>query len=155
MTAMYKLNVSNMYASKTLQRLNCLSKRCCQSLSLSIKLNHARVREARAEDWRRSGTNATVGVPDTPAYHGIDAFIHLARARRRVSEQHGLQMWGLDHEATYRQLPVENPCHTVVVLNTPQGPTLWRIVACGAIAELQTSCAGWSAACCWPPCSTL
>ena len=98
MTAMYKLNVSNMYASKTLQRLNCLSKRCCQSLSLSI------VREARAEDWRRAGTNATVGVPDTPAYHGIDAFIHLARALRRVSEQHGLQMWGLDHGATYRQL---------------------------------------------------
>ena len=96
----------------------------------------------RAEDWRRSGANATVGVPDTPAYHGIDAFIHLARALRRVSKQHGLQLWGLDHEAAYRQLPVENPCHTYVILNTPQGPTLWRhnVLMFGSAASVWSYC---------------
>ncbi|CAE7836892.1 unnamed protein product [Symbiodinium sp. CCMP2592] len=98
----------------------------------------------RAEDWRSSGANDTVGVPDTPAYHGIDAFVHLARAVRSSSHprQGGLRLWGLDHEAAYRQLPVEDPSHTFVVLNTPQGPTLWKhnVLLFGSTASVWGYC---------------
>ena len=49
----------------------------------------------RAEDWRQSGANKTVGVPDTPAYHGIEAFLHLARAvKRELNHSVGaLRLW--------------------------------------------------------------
>ena len=49
----------------------------------------------RAEDWRSSGANDTVGVPDTPAYHGIDAFVNLARAvKSSAHPRHGFGCGG-------------------------------------------------------------
>ncbi|CAE7333981.1 unnamed protein product [Symbiodinium natans] len=80
---------------------------------------HARVLECHgcflavldllAEDWRSSGANSSVGVPDSPVYHDITAFV--------------LQLWGPDHESAYRQFPVAEP-NVTWVMHTPSGPTL-------------------------------
>ena len=98
----------------------------------------------RAEDWRQSGANSTVSVPDTPAYHGIEAFVHVARALSAECEcaPGDLRVWGLDHEAAYRQLPVANPDHAFVILNTPSGPTLWRhnVLMFGSAASVWGYC---------------
>ena len=96
----------------------------------------------RAEDWRQSGANSTVSVPDTPAYHGVDAFVHVARALSAECAPGDLRVWGLDHEAVYRQLPVANPDHTFVILNTPSGPTLWRhnVLMFGSTASVRGYC---------------
>ncbi|CAE7699540.1 unnamed protein product, partial [Symbiodinium sp. KB8] len=97
----------------------------------------------RAEDWRRSGANATVGVPDSPAYHDITAFVTLAKAiRAEVSSGDALELWGLDHEAAYRQFPVEEPSDTWVILSTPAGPTLWRhnVLMFGSTASVWSYC---------------
>ena len=80
----------------------------------------------RAEGWKRSLANSTVGVEDTPAYHDVSAFVKLARALRSAGVREKLMLWGLDHESAYRQLPVANPEDTYVIMNTPSGPTLWR-----------------------------
>ena len=78
----------------------------------------------RAEGWRQSGANRTVGVPDTPAYHDVEDFAKLAAViKRRV--QGSLSTWGVDHDAAYRQLPVADPQQTYVILQMPSGPTLW------------------------------
>ncbi|CAE7252601.1 kanC, partial [Symbiodinium sp. CCMP2456] len=80
----------------------------------------------RAEDWRRSFANATVGVSDTPPYHDVSTYVRLAVAIKRVDPSARLLIWGLDHESAYRQLAAEDPDHTWVVLPTPHGITLWR-----------------------------
>ena len=80
----------------------------------------------RAEDWRQSGANATVQVPDSPTYHSIDALVQLARALRMVAPRDQLQTWGLDPENTRRQLPAADPCHACVILPTRHGIALWR-----------------------------
>ena len=112
---------------------------CCVAFAVHQGGVDGRAKIRRAEDWRQSGANSTVGVPDTPAYHDIEAFAKLAAViRRRVGGP--LSTWGLDHEAAYRQLPAADPQKTYVVLQTPSGPTLWRhnVRPCGRIAGLLT-----------------
>ena len=50
---------------------------------------------------RRSGGNKTVNVPDTPAYHSVEAFIAVVRALRQQGPRGAVMTWGLDHEAAY------------------------------------------------------
>ena len=72
----------------------------------------------RGEDWRRSGHNSTVLVDDGPVNHRPAKFL---RAHGKTP-----WLWGTDQEAAYRQMPIEDPGVTWVILFTPSGPTLWR-----------------------------
>ena len=97
----------------------------------------------RAEDWRSSGANSTVGVPDSPTYHDITAFVKLAKAlNQETSAKEVLQLWGLDHESAYRQFPVAEPNVTWVILHTPSGPTLWKrnVLMFGSTASVWSYC---------------
>ncbi|CAE7617397.1 Dnmt3a, partial [Symbiodinium sp. CCMP2456] len=96
----------------------------------------------RAEDWRRSFANATVGVSDTPPYHDVSAYVRLAVAIKKVDPSAKLLIWGLDHESAYRQLAAEDPDHTWVVLPTPHGITLWRhtVLMFGSVASVWSYC---------------
>ena len=116
---------------------------CCFAFAVHQIGADGQPKVRRAEDWRRSGANATVGVPDSPAYHDITAFVTLARAiRAEVSSGDALELWGLDHEAAYRQFPVEEPSDTWVILSTPAGPTLWRhnVLMFGSTASVWSYC---------------
>ncbi|CAE7232002.1 DNMT3A [Symbiodinium sp. CCMP2456] len=96
----------------------------------------------RAEDWRRSFANATVGISDTPPYHDVSAYVRLAVAIKKVDPSAKLLIWGLDHESAYRQLAAEDPDHTWVVLPTPHGITLWRhtVLMFGSVASVWSYC---------------
>ncbi|CAE7156089.1 unnamed protein product, partial [Symbiodinium necroappetens] len=96
----------------------------------------------RAEDWRRSFANATVGAKDSPTYHDISAYVQLAVAIKQKHPQAQLLIWGLDHEAAYRQLAAEDPDHTWVILPTPHGITLWRhtVLMFGSVASVWAYC---------------
>ena len=96
----------------------------------------------RAEDWKRSGANKTVGVDDTPCYHDISAFVTLAKTIKEAVPNEAIELWGVDHEAAYRQLPVEEPEHTYVILMTPYGPILWRhtVLMFGSTASVWSYC---------------
>jgi len=109
----------------------------------------------RGEDWRRSLHNRTIQVTDKPVHHTVDSFIACAAHLRlpagpnavdssvAASARHGTHtgravLWGHDHDGAYRQLPVRDPCHTYMVLLTPQGPTIWRhnVLLFGAAASV-------------------
>ena len=99
----------------------------------------------RAEDWRRSFANATVGAKDSPTYHdisGISAYVQLAVAIKRSHPTASLLIWGLDHESAYRQLAAEDPDHTWVTLPTPHGITLWRhtVLMFGSVDSVWAYC---------------
>ncbi|CAE7807536.1 DNMT3A, partial [Symbiodinium necroappetens] len=96
----------------------------------------------RAEDWRRSFANATVGAKDSPTYHDISAYVQLAVAVKQKHSNAQLLIWGLDHEAAYRQLAAEDPDHTWVILPTPHGITLWRhtVLMFGSVASVWAYC---------------
>ncbi|CAE7200466.1 unnamed protein product [Symbiodinium microadriaticum] len=96
----------------------------------------------RAEDWRRSFANATVGAKDSPTYHDIWAYVQLAVAIKQKHPHAQLLIWGLDHEAAYRQLAAEDPDHTWVILPTPHGITLWRhtVLMFGSVASVWAYC---------------
>ncbi|CAE7841029.1 kanC, partial [Symbiodinium necroappetens] len=96
----------------------------------------------RAEDWRRSFANATVGAKDSPTYHDISAYVQLAVAIKQKHPRAQLLIWGLDHEAAYRQLAAEDPDHTWVILPTPHGITLWRhtVLMFGSVASVWAYC---------------
>ncbi|CAE7864907.1 DNMT3A, partial [Symbiodinium necroappetens] len=96
----------------------------------------------RAEDWRRSFANATVGAKDSPTYHDISTYVQLAVAIKQKHPQAQLLIWGLDHEAAYRQLAAEDPDHTWVILPTPHGITLWRhtVLMFGSVASVWAYC---------------
>ena len=121
----------------------------CFAFSVQQVGSDGRRKVRRAEDWRRSGSNKTVNVPDTPAYHSIEAFIAVIRALRHLGEEGAIATWGLDHESAYRQLPVLRPADTYVVLQTPRGPTLWRhrVLMFGSVARVWGYCrvADWMA----------
>eukprot|EP00438_Fugacium_kawagutii_P004671 Skav216583 [mRNA] locus=scaffold3151:23511:25874:+ [translate_table: standard] len=78
----------------------------------------------RGEDWRRAHHNQTVMVSDRPHNHRPPTFVALAAefSQRNLNST----IWGSDRENAYRQLPVEEPCHTWTILFTEGGPTLWR-----------------------------
>ena len=59
-----------------------------------------------------------------------------------MSQKRRVKEGGLDHEAAYRQLPAEEPNHTYVILNTPQGPSLWRhnVLLFGSTASVWSYC---------------
>ncbi len=91
----------------------------------------------RGEDWRRGGQNRPVQVNDAPLHHTVDDYVQLARTIRdrwRTTPQH----WGHDHEGAYRQLPLDQPDNSYVVLLTPDGPTLWNhnVLMFGAVASV-------------------
>ena len=65
-----------------------------------------KVKVRRAEDWRRSGANATNKVQDTPAYHDITAFVDVIWAIKDEGEQEDIVTCALDHEDAYRQFAV-------------------------------------------------
>ena len=120
----------------------------CFAFSVQQVGSDGRRKVRRAEDWRRSGGNKTVNVPDTPAYHSIKAFIAVIRALRQQGERGTIMTWGLDHEAAYRQLPVRRPEDTYVVLQTPRGPTRrHRVLMFGSVASVWGYCrvADWMA----------
>ncbi|CAE7206135.1 unnamed protein product [Symbiodinium natans] len=117
---------------------------CCFAFAVHQIGSDGQPKVRRAEDWRSSGANATVGVPDSPAYRDITAFVELARAiRKNNSPADGaVQLWGVDHEAAYRQFPVSEPNHTWVILSTPSGPTLWKhnVLMFGSTASVWSYC---------------
>ena len=65
----------------------------------------------------------------------------LAKALRAEDEFAQLLLWGVDHEAAFRQLPAD-PNHTFVILQTPSGPTLWRhnVLMFGSTASVWSYC---------------
>ena len=115
---------------------------CCFAFAVHQTGSDGQPKVRRAEDWKRSGANGTVGVDDTPCYHDISAFVALAKTIRKVVPDETVQIWGVDHESAYRQLPVEEPEHTYVILQTPYGPTLWRhtVLMFGSTASVWSYC---------------
>ena len=97
------------------------------SVSFSILQtgSDGRAKVRRGEDWRRSGHNATISVSDGPVNHRPDTFV----ASAKFLQAHGKQpwLWGTDQEAAYRQLPVDLPDTTWMLLFTPYGPTYGNI----------------------------
>eukprot|EP00439_Symbiodinium_sp_Y106_P000024 s12665_g1.t1 len=78
----------------------------------------------RAEDWRRSGHNATVRVQDVPTHHFIGSFVDLAR--RMAAD---LVVFGHDLLNAYRQWPVRVPAQCGTFLGTRHGVTFWYHLA--------------------------
>ena len=78
----------------------------------------------RGEDWRRSHHNETVAVDDVPTNHRSETFVELSR--QIASQGRTSLLWGTDQEDAYRQLPLEDPAVSWVLLFTPRGPTLWK-----------------------------
>ena len=89
------------------------------SMAFSIMQTGADGKEKirRGEDWRRGLQNMTVHVLDAPVNHRPITFVAIARAMAQEGKQS--HVWGTDQEDAYRQLPVENPDDTWVVLFTP------------------------------------
>ena len=54
-----------------------------------------------------------------------DHYISLAQHTANHFDQQQL-VWGHDHDGAYRQLPLADPETAYVLLQTPQGPTLWH-----------------------------
>ena len=79
----------------------------------------------RGEDWRRSGHNRACQMNDQPYHHTPDHYISLAQHTANHFDQQQL-VWGHDHDGAYRQLPLADPEIAYVLLQTPQGPTLWH-----------------------------
>ena len=79
----------------------------------------------RAEDWRRSGHNATVRVQDVPTHHFIGSFL----ARRMAAETPDLVVFGHDLLNAYRQWPVREPAQCGTFLGTRHGVTFWYHLA--------------------------
>ena len=71
----------------------------------------------RGEDWRL--------MHDQPYHHTPDHFASLNIHTHRQDPTQPLQIWGHDHDGAYRQLPLDQPQQAYVLLNTPEGPTLW------------------------------
>ena len=115
---------------------------CCFAFAVHQVGSDGQPKVRRAEDWKRSLANSTVGAEDSPAYHDVSAFVKLAKAFRRAGVSDKLLLWGLDHESAYRQFPAAEPEHTYVILNTPSGPTLWRhnVLMFGSTASVWSYC---------------
>ena len=62
---------------------------------------------------------------DQPYHHTPDHYISLAQHTANHFNQQQL-VWGHDHDGAYRQLPLADPEIAYVLLQTPQGPTLWH-----------------------------
>ena len=93
----------------------------------------------RGEDWRRSGHNFTCTMRDQPFHHTPDHFAaSLAIQTHRLHPDEEMHVWGHDHDAAYRQLPLDNPENAYVLLHTPEGPTLWNhsVLLFGSSASL-------------------
>ena len=79
----------------------------------------------RGEDWRRSGHNSTCIMHDQPFHHTPDHFASLVMQTHQTRPTADMHVWGHDHDGAYRQLPLDNPESAYVLLQTPDGPTLW------------------------------
>ena len=78
----------------------------------------------RCEDYRRSFHNSTIEAYDAVPHDDIQKYVELARA---YSRQRSLcKFWAQDLASAYRQFPVKHPEHCYTVLNTPNGPLLFR-----------------------------
>ena len=87
--------------------------------------NDGRAKIRRAEGWRASGHNATTSTSDSPRHHTIDHYISLASAAREAGFV-GLHVWGHDHEGAYRMFPAGPSDVMWVILEGPDGVSLWR-----------------------------
>ena len=75
----------------------------------------------RGEDWKRSHINRAAVAEDVPSYHTVD---DIARAAKTCATRGWPELlcWGHDHEGAYRQLPVRDQLHTLLLLFTQWGP---------------------------------
>ena len=81
----------------------------------------------RGEDWRRSGHSSACQMDDQPYHHTPDHYISLAQhLYHHIPHTHTQTVWGHDHDGAYRQLPLRDPEVAYVLLQTPDGPTLWH-----------------------------
>ena len=79
----------------------------------------------RGEDRRRSGHNSACQMDDQPYHHTPDHYISLAQhLYHHIPDTQ--TVWGHDHDGAYRQLPLRDPEVAYVLLQTPDGPTLWH-----------------------------
>ena len=79
----------------------------------------------RGEDWRRSGHNGACQMDDQPYHHTPDHYLSLAQhLYRHFPESQTVR--GHDHDGAYRQLLLRDREVAYVLLQTPNGPTLWH-----------------------------
>lgn len=83
---------------------------------------HDKVR--RCEDFKRSWHNSLMLAYDSPVHHGVDHYIQLCRWE--ASQGHRPQLWTHDLAAAYRQLPVRETDKAWTILQTPNGPVLFK-----------------------------
>lgn len=83
---------------------------------------HDKVR--RCEDFKRSWHNSLMLAYDSPVHHGVDHYIQLCRWE--ASQGHQPQLWTHDLAAAYRQLPVRETEKAWTILQTPDGPVLFK-----------------------------
>ena len=91
------------------------------SVCFSVE-QHDKIR--RCEDFKRSWHNATMVAFDSPVHHGVDHYIQLCRWE--ASQGHKPRLWTHDLAAAYRQLPVRDIDKAWTILQTPNGPSLWK-----------------------------
>ena len=76
----------------------------------------------RADDWLRSGHNATVWAGDTPPYQGTPTIIS---GIRRVARSSSPELSAVDHEGAYRNFPVRSPLECATVLPEEGDERIW------------------------------
>ena len=62
----------------------------------------------------------------------------VPQASTEMQQDLSLQIWGHDHEGAYRQLPLRHPHQAYVLIQTKDGPELWRhnVLLFGAVASV-------------------
>eukprot|EP00439_Symbiodinium_sp_Y106_P019720 s5341_g2.t1 len=86
-----------------------------------------KVKVRRAEDWRRSGHNATVRAHDVPTHHFVNDYVDMIRrlvALVGVPAEVRTRVFGHDMLNAYRQWPVRHPSHSGTFVAGAAGVTL-------------------------------
>ena len=92
----------------------------------------------RGEDWRRGGQNSAAHAVDQPHHHTPDHYAAAADKVKAIFPDAEIEIWGHDHDGAYRQLPLNDPSKAFVMLQTPDGITLWRhdVLLFGAVSSV-------------------
>ena len=91
----------------------------------------------RCDDYRRSFHNSTIQTSDVPHGHDLDTYISVMKRYHELQVVNPV-IWGQDLDAAYRQIPVRPDADAFTILQTEDGPTLWRHAAApfGATASV-------------------
>ncbi|OLP86253.1 DNA (cytosine-5)-methyltransferase 3A [Symbiodinium microadriaticum] len=90
----------------------------------------------RCEDYRRSHHNSTIKALDKPPHDSVESYVRILLAWAFLGIL--AQVWCQDLMAAYRQYPVLAVAHAYMLLQLPQGISVWRhaVLPFGASASV-------------------